>query len=330
MFITSKDYLNKVTALIDTSDRLDVAVAFWGEGSDALLTRSNNKAVRVICNLASGGTNPAPIAQLLKQGIDVRQVDDLHAKVILGTTSAVVGSANFSTNGLQLEGREALGWSEAGLVTTSAADLHDIAQWFDAEWARARDIEAKDLKQALATWKRRRVARPMAKRAGSLADFTPADVKDRDLYVAIWGEKASPGADAAYATLVSDAAEQDRLAPALLDKLSFYEAWPGLPEKGILISFERHAGGNYSCEGVWRRLADLDVKASKQHGGLQIVAAHDDLLGLRVSKKQRKDFENIFAPVLDDLWNAFDGPNTGALIPLDQALATLGAVNTKR
>jgi hypothetical protein len=222
---------------------------------------------------------------------------------------------------LQLEGREALGWSEAGLATTSAADLGAIAQWFDAEWERARPINAKDLKRAATAWKRRRAARPRLKQAKSLADFAPADVKDRDLYVAIWGEKPSPGADAAYQAVVSDAAEQGRLAPALLDKLNFFEAWPGLPREGILISFQRHADGNYTCDGAWRRLADLDVEENNEHSGLQIVAMHDDVLGLRVSKKQCKDFENTLAPVLDDLWSTFNGPNEGALIPLDQALA---------
>jgi hypothetical protein len=329
MFVTSKNYLHKLSALIDGSERVDVAVAFWGEGSDALLALPENKAVRVVCNLLSGGTNPEPIAQLLRQGVNVRQLDDLHAKVVLGTGGALVGSANFSTNGLQLEGPEAVGWSEAGLMTTAGADLREIAQWFDAEWARARPIEVHDLKRALAAWKRRRAARPTVKQVKSLADFAPADVKDRDLYIAIWGEQPSPGADAAYQAVVSDAEERELLAPSILERLSFYEAWPNLPNDGILISFERHAKGKYRCDGVWRRFAQLDVAENKKHGGLQIVAEHDDVLGLRVSNKQRKDFEKVLKPILDELWMDFNGPNEGALIPLDQALAKLPAVGTE-
>lgn len=261
--------------------------------------------------------------------MDVRQLDDLHAKVVIGTGAAVVGSANFSTNGLQLEGNEAQGWSEAGLMTSSAADLRDIAKWFEDEWARARSIEVQDLKQAFDAWKRRRAVRPAVKRVTSLADFAPMDVKDRDLYVAIWGEPASPGADAAYEAVVSNAEEQELLAPAVLERLSFYEAWPGLPKEGTFISFERHASGKYSCDGVWRRFAQLDVAANKKHGGLQLVAEQDDVLGLRVSNKQRKDFEKVLKPVLDELWMDFNGPNEGALIPLDQALARLRAVDSK-
>lgn len=225
---------------------------------------------------------------------------------------------------MQLEGKEALGWSEAGLLTTSAADLRDIAQWFDAEWRRARPIEAQDLKEAALAWKRRRAARPKVKQVKSLLDFASSDVKDRNLYVVIWGEKASEGANAAYAKVVSQAEENAQLEPALLDKLSFYEHWPDLPEESILISFERHPNGKYSCDGVWRRLAELDVGPGKKHGGLQIVAEHDEIFGLRILKKQRKEFENILRPVLDDLWHEFEGPNKGAIIPLDRALAKLG------
>lgn len=329
MFVTSKNYRHELSALIDSSERVDVAVAFWGEGSDALLALPGNKPVRVVCNLSSGGTNPEPIAQLLRQGVNVRQLDDLHAKVVLGTDAALVGSANFSTNGLQLEGPEVAGWSEAGLMTTTGADLREIAQWFDAEWARACPIEVHDLKRALAAWKRRRAARPTVKQVKSLADFAPADVKDRDLYIAIWSEQPSPGADAAYQAVVSEAKERELLAPSILERLSFYEAWPNLPKDGILISFARHAKGKYRCDGVWRRFAQLDVAENKKHGGLQIVAEHDDVLGLRVSNKQHRDFEKVLKPILDELWMDFDGPNEGALVPLDRALAKLTAVGTE-
>lgn len=131
----------------------------------------------------------------------------MHAKVVLGTSSASIGSANFSTNGLQLEGKEALAWTEGGLSTTSAADLRDIAQWFDAEWRRARPIEAQDIKEAALAWKRRRAERPKVKQVKSLLDLASSDVKDRNLYVVIWGEKGSEGANAAYKKVVSRAEE---------------------------------------------------------------------------------------------------------------------------
>jgi hypothetical protein len=323
MYITSEKYLSQVTALIEESDRLDIAVAFWGEGSNSLLARSSDKLVRVICNLASGGTNPHPIEQLLKQGVNLRQLDDLHAKVVLGSQSALVGSANFSTNGLQLEGSEVRGWSEAGLSTCSASDLHEIAQWFEAEWDRARPVEASDLKRALSKWKLRRAARPRVKQVKSLIDFSPADVKDRNLYVIIWGEEASEGANAAYEQVVSQAEEQALLEQPLLAKLDFYEDWSNLPKDGTLISFQSHSNGRYSCDGVWRRVAELDVNPGEAHGGLQIVLEQDDVLGIRITGKQRKDLEKNFRPVLDALSNEFKGPNGGAVIPLDKVLEKL-------
>lgn len=324
MFITSEDYLSELNVLTQDSNELDIAVAFWGERSELLIPLAQDKTVRVICNLASGGTNPKPIEQLMKDGVNVRQLDDLHAKVILGTQAAIVGSANFSVNGLQLEDREVKGWSEAGLLTASAPDLSSIKQWFDSEWNRSRRVTPKDLEIALEAWKIRRANRPQFKQVKSITELHSSEVKDRNLYVIIWGEEASEGAYAAYEGVVSHAEEKSLLEQPLLAKLSFYEGWPNLPHEGIFISFQSHSSGRYSCDGVWRRIPELDVGPTETHEGLQIVVEQDSLLGIRVTGRQRKDLEKKLRPMLDGLWNEFQDDNGGAVVPLGTVLERFG------
>lgn len=323
MFITSENYLHEVSNLIETSDTIDIAVAFWGEGSDALLSKASGKKIRVICNLASGGTNPEPIGRLKSPEISVRQLDNLHAKVVIGSTSAIVGSANFSTNGLQLEGIESQGWSEAGVLTSSPEHLSAMRRWFEAEWLRARRISSVDLAHAFELWKTRRQNRPPSKPVGSFFDLTAADVKDRDAFIIIWGEDASEEATAAYEQTISQAKDKDLLSDSVLDRLSFYEDWPDLPIGASLISFQNRTNGKYTCDGIWRRLHEIDVPLPGGQRGLQIVIEEDKVRGFRVAGKLRKELEKKLRPFLDELWEQFKGDNGGAIIPLHAALAKL-------
>ena len=105
------------------------AVAFWGEGSQGLVTGDR---ARVICNLKAGGTNPFALQKLKA---DLRQCDQLHAKVYIGQSDAIVASANVSANVLGLEGDEQACWIEAGVQLEEIADVSD---WFETQWDQSR------------------------------------------------------------------------------------------------------------------------------------------------------------------------------------------------
>jgi hypothetical protein len=100
------------------------AVAFWGRGAEKSFGAKISN-VKIICNLNMGGTNPEPIKILSKdvRRFELRQCDTLHAKVYIGDQSAVVTSANNSTNGLGVEGALTKGWIEAGVCLTEIDDL---------------------------------------------------------------------------------------------------------------------------------------------------------------------------------------------------------------
>ena len=109
-FLHGKGYLDQVTEIIESHQDLSAAVAFWGSGVELLFRKRKGKArTRLLCNLGSGCCNPTVIRELLSRpDFEVRQLTDLHAKVVLGDENHIIlGSANFSANGLSLEGSEA-------------------------------------------------------------------------------------------------------------------------------------------------------------------------------------------------------------------------------
>lgn len=130
-----------------------------GKGAELLFDDlPTDTEVHVICNLTSGGTNPQTIRALQALGsrVSVRQLNNLHAKVVCGDEVAVIGSANCSSNGLALQGQQCAGWREAGVVTKAAEVLADVRPWLDNLWQAAQDINETDLAIAKENWDRRR------------------------------------------------------------------------------------------------------------------------------------------------------------------------------
>lgn len=161
MFVTGSGYLQAVKEVLKSPNKQVVylAVAFWGKGAELLFdSLPKGIEVRVICNLTSGGTNPQTIRALQARGswVLVRQLNDLHAKVVCGDKVAVIGSANCSSNGLALQGLQCAGWREAGVVTKAAEVLADVRPWLDKLWQSAQEIDEADLALAQDNWGRRR------------------------------------------------------------------------------------------------------------------------------------------------------------------------------
>lgn len=168
------------TALQGTDVRC--AVAFWGNGAEADDFIANAGTAEIVCNLSMGGTNPRVIRALLGRGAKVRQHDQLHAKVYLGPTTAVVTSANASANGLALEGLEQAHWSEAG-IEISRSEAADVIAWLDKIWSQSRKITDQDLRRAEALWKRRRSVKPTL----SFGEYdVEAEAKDGTLPITCW------------------------------------------------------------------------------------------------------------------------------------------------
>lgn len=79
----------------------DVAVAYFGKGAANLLKLPKGSRLVVDASeraVSSGQTSPADLLKLLKGGVDVYSVANLHAKVYVFGKKAFIGSANVSRN----------------------------------------------------------------------------------------------------------------------------------------------------------------------------------------------------------------------------------------
>ncbi|PHX40330.1 hypothetical protein AO263_34730 [Pseudomonas sp. NZIPFR-PS5] len=176
-FITPNWYRKALTRLVTEEDSLDVAVAFWGDGAQKLIHPVETKPIRIICNLKTGGTNPRVIESFLTLSrevglqVQIRQCDVLHAKVVLGKTQAVIGSANISANGLGIEDEDSAHWLEAGVHIRERSELDKMQAWFDSLWSSAhvRAIENSDIQAAQIAWERNR--QPPTPATASIPEF---------------------------------------------------------------------------------------------------------------------------------------------------------------
>jgi phosphatidylserine/phosphatidylglycerophosphate/cardiolipin synthase-like enzyme len=230
MFIDSTNYKSHVEALIDQSTKLKIAVAYWGRGAEKLL-QSESKGFKVICNLMSGGTNPEVIRNLRKfrPRVEVRHHDDLHAKVFIGDHAAIIGSANMSTNGLNIESEEFDGWQEAGYHTDHSGDIGMAEKWFSKRWKEAQAVTPAMLRIADKAWEKRRDNRVGS--SSNFADITPVQAKDLKIFVAFHKEDASPAAK-------KIAEELERSEPEVFGGLTYFTSCELMKEHQELISVQ--------------------------------------------------------------------------------------------
>jgi len=215
--MNSTDFLSDVALssaihdMLATNDCLNLAVAFWGHGAERHFKKQNYEQVRIVCNLTMGGTNPGTVRKLIERfsGENVRQLDTLHAKVLIGDDQVIVSSANISTNGVGSDAETPATWREAGYrkpVTETEQ------KWFEEIFATSRVITEDDLAQAEETWKARARAaneRP-SKRNNSILDY---DFERSDFPLLYWHDNsgdwnATPEAQAEYDELTKEELEE--------------------------------------------------------------------------------------------------------------------------
>ncbi len=146
-----QDSLSKeIKKLLAIENNLRIAVAFIGDGANQWI---NAKDVKIICNLTMGGTNPQEIRRLIERfgKNNIKQIDNLHAKLYIGSEYAIVGSANMSSNGL---GNQPNALREAGYkFKVDQPSGKRSLDWFDNDWwNNALSITQQDLQEAAGTW----------------------------------------------------------------------------------------------------------------------------------------------------------------------------------
>ena len=98
-FITRDIWPQLTKAVRDSPQSCAVAVAYFGKGASKLLPLTKGSRLVVDASehaVAAGQTCPADLTKLVKRGVKVYSVPNLHAKVFVLGRAAYIGSANAS------------------------------------------------------------------------------------------------------------------------------------------------------------------------------------------------------------------------------------------
>lgn len=291
-FLNTRETKMKIKKLMETSPTADLAVAFWGNGAlEELGINTCNTQLRIICNLSLGGTNPDVITRLqtVPSARTVTQNDRLHAKVYLFENAAVIGSSNASANGLALEGAELTHWDEANILVTDKATLENIRSWMDR--LETRPITEQDLARAQDRWKKRRSYAPIpGDTVLQVLHKDPEKFKDRNAYLVIYFEALSEEAVAF---------EENLQKQYHTDRVEIFEAWPGLPQEGVLLRFGA-TPRSFRFDKIWRRKPEFSDDALDDGTTIQIVWEEEDVFGLTLERQEMAEWKRICRQIVGE------------------------------
>jgi hypothetical protein len=336
-FLKGAALTKKIQSMLDSNDRADIAIAYWGADALTLLkVKPKRKNVRVVCCLKGGKSDPDIISRFRKRA---KQHDRLHAKVVWTPHAAVVGSANASSNGLPEEDFKATGLIEAGVYVDDQATIDDIQVWFkELYYERANVITKSDLEKA-------RLARLLALKTGGapgtrsskrslleLAKTVLASKIDEPVSFAIFRELAPPSSNrGAKRHLAENPTEMQRVLKIQrrdFKNLHWYVNWPNLPKNRFLIDchFTKGAIRGPSVVQTFHSTKGVSVKTSEGRDDIHFVLYRGksgfnfrltpgDARAIRACSKK--------------LWSQATGDNEGRFISLRKAAPILLGVTTR-
>lgn len=326
MFVSSTEYLNEVSRLIRSGKPVSLAIAFIGVGAEELLA-SARAEVRLICNLLSGGTNPDAV-ELIRQlpHVKVMHRPDLHAKVLVSDSEAIVGSANLSANGLGFAENCEQRLREAGVLVHDQSQITKIDAWFEETWRGASEISPADMDLARKRWRARSATRRVSQAAGErLLDVPVEDLDGLPIYVALYTGNASEKADRAASAQIKKVARKEQRTD-VAKKLSFFEGWPDLPVNAApLLCFWYSPRYALYPEGVWERAPVWDTSYVEDgyDRGIQMVTPCESVMGWSYGASGEKAVARLLRPVMPKLLKL--GHESGAVcVSLHDALKIAG------
>lgn len=144
--------ISKKIREICKGDSVRIATAYWGNNIPEELFSVNYSHSRIICDITSGGTNPAALIGLgAPHNKSLRHVRGLHTKIYISSVGCVVGSANASRNGIGIPPATI----EAGIFCTPGEAWGiSAAEWFEEQWGDAKWIDQEALDRCTRNWRR--------------------------------------------------------------------------------------------------------------------------------------------------------------------------------
>ncbi len=300
MFLSAKTYKEQLINLFRNASKIDVAVAFWGKGSDQLFG-DGISAPRIICNLMTGASDPKVIQFLSKKFPDrVRHLSELHSKVVISDKSMIIGSANFSSSGLTTNPDGQNGWEEAGALIEDEKQIDTAQSWFEEIWSRASPILPRDIEIATIIWNRNRENRPVLSLERKLLDIPIDEFEDRPIYVAIWENYPCDAAAGRF----------DEVKPEIIKhfyagggtEVDFFQDATNYPPQAILISAQLLPTGRIKIEGAWIRVPEFDQELyGEEVGTIQIVVKRKRILDRLFDATTQKELAKVVTKYVDSV-----------------------------
>lgn len=332
VFITSANYEDQILKLMDSGEKVSAAVAFLGDGCDELLGRST-ASVRLLCNLLSGGTNPKAVDALRDYGsIEIRHLPNLHAKVILGESKAIVGSANLSENGLTEDPDAGSGWHEAGFLVNDRKSLQTMDAWYERLWTSALPVTEDDMNKARIMWAARRTAAFVGKgRTGSrFADVSKAQVEDVSIYVCIYRDDASEQAVKTASAKLSEIEQGGSPVPRV-SPYEIFDGWSSLPSDGPLLCFRANPDDSLTSEGAWKYIEGLDTsyRYARQRHNVFFSTPVRKVLEWKYAASDGKLLAKRLEPAYQDILSKQSSARGNGFVTLYDALTLAGVENLR-
>jgi hypothetical protein len=242
LFLEGHQLSSEIKRLVKRKGPLKIAVAYWGSGGLKLLSLNpKRKDLKIVCCLKGGKSDPDLIKRFGKRA---KQSDRLHAKIVWTPGTAIVSSANASSNGLPDEEDGAGGLIEAGVSISDPKQLKAIGAWIDRLHRTSRSIKKADLDAArLARNKRLWGTTPPKGKKQSLIDAIRDGGKlefDKQriffLFCKITATKKEiTAANAVVRKGKPTIARAYRISEAQLSDVDYYFDWPEIPANAFLI-----------------------------------------------------------------------------------------------
>ncbi len=246
---------NQIDRSLKESRNINLAVAFWGQGASESINKVKNKDIRIICNLESGATNPYEIIKIGEMiGFNnIRSIKNLHAKVYLTDKRMILGSSNFSANGLSLEGNETNKLIEANLLIEDSKIVKAAISWFDSLWRSAKKVDANYCKKYISKWASNRRRNPNQKiETDFFKAFEKGEYSQEKIYIVIdtigfTKEEEKIANDEAKKAVKGDLFYGGK-------KLSYWWGYYAIPRKAKILNFFYGKRGGLFYTGIWETL----------------------------------------------------------------------------
>jgi hypothetical protein len=133
--LTGSDYLAAIQDQMKKPGKVRAAVAFWATDSEKLFDGRKKEDIQILCDLSMGGSRASTIKRLRKD-YGAKQVDSLHAKVMIFEKALIIGSANASTSALgaftENSAKAPAKHVEYGVLISDPNEIAKATSWFDA------------------------------------------------------------------------------------------------------------------------------------------------------------------------------------------------------